>query len=265
MKYIFLLIFATFSLQAVEIIEYKKTPQATLNLHVFKPSNWKANDKRPVIVFFFGGGWTNGSPKQFYPQSEYFTNLGLVAISAEYRIKSKHKTSPFESVKDGKCAIRFVREKAAELGIDPNRIIASGGSAGGHVAACTAIINGFEESRSKISSKPNAMVLFNPALDLTWKEDSQNRFNGKAYLISPNQNLKDKVPPTLVMVGDKDEATPHKFAEAFKKIMEEKGNTCQLKIYKDQPHSFFNSKNPEMFKQTLMDSEKFLREIKFID
>lgn len=255
----------TITSSALEKIEYKNTKQGKLFLHIKKPSDWKASDKRPVIIFFFGGGWTNGSPKQFYPHCEYFSKLGFVTASAEYRIKSLHKTSPFDSVKDGKSAIRFVRENSEKLGIDPNKIVASGGSAGGHVAACTSIIQGFEEGNKKVSSKPNALLLYNPALDLTWKEDTNNRFNGKSYLISPNQNIKNGIPPTLVMVGDKDTATPLKYALAFDKKMQECGNKSKVISYKDQSHGFFNVKNPEMYKKTIADSEAFLREIKFLN
>ena len=91
----------------------------------------------------------------------------MVAICAEYRIKSKHGTTPFECVDDGKSAVRWIREHADDLGIDPNKIVAAGGSAGGHVAACTAVINGYETNSENmdISSKPNALVLFNPVID----------------------------------------------------------------------------------------------------
>ncbi|MDB4796380.1 alpha/beta hydrolase fold domain-containing protein, partial [Akkermansiaceae bacterium] len=108
-----------------------------LKLHVFNPEGHKASDSRPAIVFFFGGGWNGGSPKQFYPHSEHLASLGMVAISAEYRVKSRNKTTPMECVKDGNSAIRWVRSHAKELGINPDMIAAGGGSAGGHVAAAT--------------------------------------------------------------------------------------------------------------------------------
>lgn len=265
MKYLLALLLSLSYLNAIEKIQYKETKQGKLFLHITKPADWKASDKRPVIVFFFGGGWTNGSPKQFYPHCEYFAKLGFVTASAEYRIKSLHKTSPYESVKDGKSAVRYIRENAEKLGIDPKKIVASGGSAGGHVAACTAIIQGFEEGNKKISSKPNALLLYNPALDLTWKEDTTKRFRGKAYLISPNQNIRVGIPPTLIMVGDKDTATPLKYALAFEKKMKDFANKSKVISYAGQGHGFFNAKNPEMYKKTIEDSEAFMKEIKFLD
>ena len=122
----------------IEDFVFKKTPQGELTLHGFFPTDWKPTDQRPVIVFFFGGGWKNGSFTQFVPQSEYFATRGIVAFSADYRIESKHKTTPDVCVEDAKSAIRWVRANAGKLGIDPNKVIASGGSAGGHLAAATA-------------------------------------------------------------------------------------------------------------------------------
>jgi hypothetical protein len=69
-------------------------------------------------VFFFGGGWVGGSPKQMYQQAKVMAEQGMVAFSADYRVASRNKTTPFECVKDGKSAIRWLREHAAELGID---------------------------------------------------------------------------------------------------------------------------------------------------
>ena len=148
-----------------QIIPFKQTLNSTggavtLNLHVFTPPGHQPSDNRPAIVFFFGGGWVDGSASHFHPQCEYLASRGMVAISAEYRVKNLHGTTPQECVKDGKSAIRYVREHAAALGIDPNRIAAGGGSAGGHVAAATGTLTAYEEPGENlaISSKPNALV-----------------------------------------------------------------------------------------------------------
>lgn len=110
---------------------YKTVDGVDLKLHLFYPSDSNRSDKMPAIIFFFGGGWNGGSPSQFYPHCKYFASRGMVAMSAEYRVKSVHGTSPRECVKDGKSAIRWIRQHAAQFGIDPNAIVAGGGSAGG--------------------------------------------------------------------------------------------------------------------------------------
>src|SRR5262249_13533381 len=128
----------------------------------------KPTDKRPAIVFFFGGGWTNGSPMQFEEHCKYLASRGIVAITADYRVASRHQVKAVSCVADAKSAIRFVRKEADRLGVDPNKIVASGGSAGGHIAACSGVISGFNESSedASVSSVPNALALFNPAVVL---------------------------------------------------------------------------------------------------
>jgi len=148
-------------------VTFKTVGDVTLQLHVFNPENHKATDKTPAIVFFFGGGWVGGSPSQFYPHCKHLAEKGMVAISAEYRVKKPHGTSPIECVKDGKSAIRWVRQHAAELGVDPNKIAAGGGSAGGHVKrpapAATSTSTRASPTASSISPKPKASITKKPS------------------------------------------------------------------------------------------------------
>ena len=125
-------------LEGAKVHQYKQVGETKLFLHVYNPDGHKDSDRKPAIVFFFGGGWNGGTPKQFEPHCQYLSQRGMVAITAEYRVKSRNKTTPFECVKDGKSAIRWVRANANKLGVDPSRIAAGGGSAGGHVAAAVA-------------------------------------------------------------------------------------------------------------------------------
>ena len=133
---------------------YKKTKQANLEIVVHYPPGWKESDQRSAIVFFFGGGWENGTIKQFESQASHLAGRGMVAARADYRVKSRHGVTPKECVEDAKSAIRWVRQNAAKLGADPNRIVAAGGSAGGHIAACTALTPGLdaEGEDTKVSS-----------------------------------------------------------------------------------------------------------------
>ena len=91
-------------------------------------------------MFFFGGAWTQWRPGQFEPQASYLAGRGMVAIRADYRVKNRHRATPADGVEDAKSAIRWVRQNASMLGVDPDRIVAAGGSAGGHLAACTACV-----------------------------------------------------------------------------------------------------------------------------
>lgn len=252
---------------------YKTTKEGKLEMDVFKPKNHKISDKSPVVLFFFGGGWVSGSTKQFYQQARYFSEKGILAISVEYRIFSKHKTSPFESVSDGKSAVRWVREHAAELGIDPDKIIASGGSAGGHVAACTGIIKGFDEKGEHldVSSVPNAMILFNPVIDTTKKGYGVNKVgNEKKTDISPVNHVKSGIPPTIIFHGTDDKTVPFENVERFTRLMKEAGNTCELIPFPGKDHGFFNgsffrkANTNDDFSLTMKRAMGFLRKINMI-
>jgi acetyl esterase len=147
---------------------YKTIGPTNLHLYLFTPKDHSTMNRRPAIVFFFGGGWTSGSPQQFEKQCQYFASRGMVAITADYRVTSRQGVKPVQCVADAKSAIRWLRRNAARLGIDPDRIVASGGSAGGHLAACTAVVPGLDDTGedTSISATPNAAVLFNPVLAL---------------------------------------------------------------------------------------------------
>lgn len=224
-------------------IEFKTTPQGSLKLHLFSPAEAKASDKRPAIVFFFGGGWKNGSFTQFVPQAEYFASRGLVCACADYRISSIHKTTPDKCVEDAKSAMRWVRGHAAELGVDPDKIIASGGSAGGHLAAATWLVPGFEADGDDktVSCKPNALVLFNPALNLTNIGAMEiHNATGKniAKEISPTFFLTKDTPPAILFFGTTDKLGTHGVEYAAK--AKELGVRAELWTAADMGHGFFN-------------------------
>ena len=114
---------------------YKKVGERELKLYVTKPDDWKSGDTRPAIVFYHGGGWVGGTPGQFTEHSKYLASRGMVAIQVEYRLLGrKSNDPPTTCVHDAKSAMRWVRSRAEELGIDPERIASAGGSAGGHLA-----------------------------------------------------------------------------------------------------------------------------------
>jgi acetyl esterase/lipase len=150
---------------------YKKTKQGDLELHVHFPPDWKKGDQRAAIVFFFGGGWVGGTVNQFKPQAAYLAQRGLVAARADYRVKSRQGVSPATCVEDAKSAIRWIRQNAVQLGVDPHRIVAAGGSAGGHIAACSGCCPGLDGEGEKAP----------PALLLYGKQDRLLR-QGEEYL-----------------------------------------------------------------------------------
>ncbi|MDO6739027.1 alpha/beta hydrolase [Wenyingzhuangia sp. 2_MG-2023] len=249
---------------------YKEIDGDSLYLHVFEPKTTKK--PTAAIVFFFGGGWTGGNPKQFYQQSKYLASRGMLAISAEYRIKSTHGTTPFDCVEDGKSAIRWVREHAEELNINPNKIVSAGGSAGGHVALCTALIDGHENSNenSTISSLPNAVVGYNPVFDTTDKGYGSKKVVGRETEISPCHQVKKNMPPMLLFHGKKDTTVPFENAVRFNTLMKSAGNECELVPFENVGHGFFNGsffspkKGDTFFNATMYDTDVFLEKLGYI-
>ena len=223
----------------VEEFVYKKTPQGDLKISVHFPAGWTAQDKRPGIVFFFGGGWTSGKVEQFEPQAKYLAQRGMVAARADYRVKGRHGTTPDKCVEDAKSAVRWFRARAAKLGIDRQRIVASGGSAGGHIAACTFTIPGFEAEGEdlSISSRPNLLVLFNPVLN-TVAIGEKYGMSEVGRKISPNHYLSKDVPPTIIFFGTEDRL--NEGGKEFIAKAKELGLRAQMDMAPGQGHGFFN-------------------------
>ncbi len=246
---------------------FKKIGDVELYLYLFTPAGHKAEDKTPAIVFFFGGGWNGGTPAQFSEHSQYLASRGMVAAVADYRVASRHKTTPFECVNDGKSAVRWLRQNASRFGIDPERIAAGGGSAGGHVAAATGNLPTLDDPNDnlKISSKPNALALFNPVYDNGPEGYGYSRVKDRYREISPMHNIRKGAPPTIVFLGDKDKLIPVSTAKAYQKKMEAVGARCDLHVYEGQPHGFFNrSKSKKHFLDTVREMDRFFGEIGYL-
>ena len=248
-------------IQGAEHLVYKEASGSKLILNVFYPEGHDAKkDKRPAIVFFFGGGWSGGTPAQFAPHCEYLASRGMVAMSADYRVKSRQGTPPFECVKDGKSAVRWIRQNAKKLGIDPERLAAGGGSAGGHVAAATGTVSGLEEEGEdlSVSSKPDALALFNPVYDNGPKGYGHSRVAERYKEISPIHNIRKGTPPAIVFLGDRDSLIPVSTAEKYKALMEKAGSRSDLHVYAGQPHGFFNKgKKGNYYEKTVLEMDKF--------
>lgn len=257
---------------------YKTIGPVSLDIHIFEPEGHQPGDRRPAIVFFFGGGWRSGQPRQFEQQCRYLASRGMVAMTADYRVSSRHNTQVKECVQDAKSALRWVRTNAARLGIDPDRIAAGGGSAGGHLAACTAVIRGFEEpgEPTEVSSAPNALVLFNPAIALAPFEGMRPRNDDRAAALpqrmgtdpvnlSPAHHVRPGLPPTIQFFGTDDPLLEG--GRYFHQRMEEAGNRSELLTYPGQGHGFFNfgRGGNAMFRETLTAADRFLGSLGYVE
>ena len=217
---------------------YKKTPTRDLALYADFPKDWKASDKRPAIVWFFGGAWNTGSPFAFKPQADYFARRGVVGIRVDYRIRTVDgiKNDGYVSGLDAKTAIRWVRKNAASLGVDPNKIMAGGDSAGGHLALATQIpeLNDPADDLS-ISSKVSALLLHNPYVVY---------LNPKSWIYQIDFKT---LPPVWIGYGLKDKAAynddlstkrTERNGESFVKELVQAGIPLRAYIKADGGHGF---------------------------
>ncbi|MDD4872940.1 MAG: alpha/beta hydrolase [Kiritimatiellae bacterium] len=244
-------------------IVYKKVGERELHLNVFEPAGHKASDKRPCFLTIHGGGWTGMSPRRQYPFSAHFAERGMVGISIEYRLVQQDSGSTvFDCVKDGRSAMRYVRAHAAELGVNPQKIVVNGGSAGGHLAAGTALFDGVDEAGedTSVSCLPNAMVLYFPVID-TSKEGYGNAKIGEHWQeISPLHRVKVGAPPTIIFHGTGDTVTPFKGAQAFHDAMLKAGNQCELVVNDGGKHGYLMF-DRTLYEETLRKTEAFLASV----
>lgn len=186
------------------LIPFKVDGTDTLNLRLFYPPNWSNGDRRPALIMIFGGGWNNCCAPEFFWLWQYYSAQGFVVILPEYRLGNIDNLC----LPDCKSSVRWVRAHADSLGIDPQHIIALGSSAGGQLAAATALIDGFEHTGEdlSISSMPNLLVLLWPVLDLA--DPSSNGFawatQSDRTVVSPARHVDSSTPPTIIISGSND-------------------------------------------------------------
>ena len=260
------------NIKGAEVEVYKKASGDDLRIYRLDPSGHDPKtDKRPAVVFFFGGSWNGGSVAQFEPHANYLAGRGIVAFLADYRVKSRQKTPPLACVEDGKSAIRWVRQNAERLGVDPDKIIAGGGSAGGHVAATTGICDGLEgpDEDLSVSSKSEALLLFNPVYDNGPDGYGHDRVTEWFPAISPAHNITKDDPPTIVFLGSEDKLIPVSTAKKFRDDQEVLGIKSELHVYEGEPHGFFNLKlgqgKKEHFIDTILKTDAFLVDLGYLE
>lgn len=259
---------------------YRSEGDIELKAWIFEPAGHSEEEGRPAIVFFFGGGWNGGTPGQFRAHAAHLAERGMVAILVDYRVRSRQGTLANVAVSDAKAAIRWVRINADRLGVDPGRIAAAGGSAGGHLAAATAALTVTDDSGNvaPISSAPNALVLFNPVLitapfpglsdaEAERFNDLRARLGAEPESMSPYHNVRPKLPPTIIFHGEVDKTVPYHHAEMFAEAMTAAGNHCELVGYAGQGHGFFNShrKDNTAYRDTLQRMDDFLVALGWLD
>ncbi|MBI4623820.1 MAG: alpha/beta hydrolase fold domain-containing protein [Verrucomicrobia bacterium] len=218
---------------------YKHSAGMPHELEIYFPRNHDpANRRAPGLLLFHGGGWSRGSPEQFRLACTYFASRGLVAATANYRMHRKEDVPglpPGESYKrvcvtDAKSAIRWMKQHAAELGLDPRRLIVGGGSAGGHIAVLATINPGLDDPADSkaFDTSVAAYVLFNHAFA---PKDTDREVNVMAHL-DPG------FAPAIVFFGSEDRWRPG-WDAAQQKLKSMGNTTAKVWIAQGHIHGFY--------------------------
>jgi acetyl esterase len=229
------------SFPGAETCVYREGKPDPMRLHVVKPKGWRAGDHRPAFVFFFGGGWTTGTPDRSITWAKFAASLGMVGIAPDYRTRERFETSPLASVADGRAALRWIEDHAAQLGIDPAKVVVGGSSAGGHVALWTAIEHTPPGSDPKEApkTKPCALILVSAVSDTSLEKGyTPKRFGADALALSPVDQLDTKMPPMLVFHGDADRTVTNRQSIALRDRLVASSNVCELVSVSGGDHGF---------------------------
>jgi acetyl esterase/lipase len=220
--------------------EYSKCGESKLKAYVFSPEIKDTKESCSAIVIFHGGGWTIGEPAWAFDLAQHYKELGIVAVAAQYRLSNQKDVTPLEAMSDAREVIKWMRINKDVLHIDPDKIVAYGWSAGAHLAASAAIFN-------NSLSAPNALILVSPAVSLQ-KDDWFNKIllnRAEIDSVSPDKNVREGMPPTIILQGRDDTVTPLAGVQNFADRMKAAGNYCELIIYDGVGHLFTPSSEPD--------------------
>lgn len=261
-----------------EVKVYKKVNDTDLKVDVFDADSPPKNGRRPAIAFFHGGGWVFGNPTEFHEACKRYAEKGFVTFSFQYRLSIQEDgtyphpgITPVESVKDARSAIRWIRKNAADLGVDPSKVIVSGQSAGGQLALCTELADSINEVSDdlSISAKPNALVLYSSNVNTmeAWIDMLMGDRRSEIWSISPFHLLRAGMPPVIDFHGEEDCTVLPYIVDMFKRRMQQLGNSFELVTFPGRMH--YLAENSEKYaryfdEEILQQTDDFLKRSGFM-
>lgn len=240
----------------------------TLDVQIHEPAEPGVN-VRNAMVFFFGGGWRQGSPWQFAPYAAHLARQGWVVLLPEYRVRATHDTTPIDAALDARAFMRWLAANAERFGADPAHLYAGGGSAGAHLAASLPVTSAIDDHPEAARTPlPRALVLFNPAVNFDHPEGVGRRGNvtkglgvtlDELLTVDPLAHAKKGYPPTLILHGSADEIVPVAAVEAFASRLQALAIPVHMVVFEGRQHGFFNLwRNRVDFEATLTHLDDFL-------
>ena len=247
-----------------KVYVYKQVDGVNREMEIYFPKGERAS-KKPVagIILFHGGGWGGGSRVAFAYQCNYFASRGMVAATVTYRLRTKEdrallaegQSTKRVCIPDVKSAIRWFKQHAKELGVDPHRIVAGGGSAGGHISLLGTTNPGLNDPNDPrgIDTSVAAYVLFNPALSKSDAKDPDVDFL---------HHLKADFGPAIVFFGSEDKWLKNGWKPAADKMNVLGISSVETHIAEGQTHAFFNKQPWKDI--TLIAADRFLTKLGYL-
>ena len=202
-----------------------------------------------AIIVCPGGGYTHLADHEGRPVAEWLNSLGVTAFVLKYRLGPRYHHPA--QMQDAARAIRIVRARAAEWGLDPQRIGILGFSAGGHLAstAGTHFDSGnpnAADAIERVSSKPNVLILIYPVITMRDKTHAGSRKNllgddpapELVTLLSNDEQVTKETPPAFLVHTSNDDAVPVENSLLFVNALRRASVPFEFHLYERGPHGF---------------------------
>jgi acetyl esterase/lipase len=240
-----------------KVFVYKTSHGRPQKMEVYFPEkHGTATNKVPGVLLFHGGSWRAGDLIQFRYACAYFAKRGLVAATANYYMLSDTDAKALPGnvsrkrvcVTDAASALRWFKQHADEFGMDSNRIVIGGASAGGHIALLATLQHELDDPADPkgIDTSVLGYLFFCSAFTTDGKDNDQT--------VDPFAHLKTGIAPSLFLFGEKDSWLPatEKLVPALRKT----GARAELLVADNVAHMFF--RNPAWYDCSLVECDRFL-------
>ena len=264
-------------------VEYPAGYSAQLNTVYTKVNGWDGRmdiylppvtgKATPVLINIHGGGWNHGV-KESQTGFNTFFKAGFAVVNMEYRLTGQ-ATAP-AAIQDARCALIYLIKNANALNIDVNKIIVMGGSAGGHLALMTGLLENnhlFDNNCTGVENIKVAAIIGKYGISDVWdwaygsnirSKSATNWLGDKkkdsvfARSVSPISYVKKSSPPTFIVHGDADPTVPYQQSvDLHKKLLEAGVKTAFITVPGGLHGKFDKEKNNEINKAIL----KFIYEV----
>lgn len=274
-----LMLFAR-SVKVERNVVFHSEEKRRVRLDIYRARGADPGERRPAVIQVHGGGWILGSrQEQGIPLLNHLAANGWIGFNIDYQL-SPRATLP-DHVIDVKRAIAWVREHAEELGVDPDRVCITGGSAGGHLTALAALTSddrslqpGFEEADTSVMAAVPFYGIYDFSADNAVYLRYRDWLFGKIVLkktysedpelydsVSPTHRVHPGAPPFLVFHGDQDTLVPVEDARNFVKRLEETSESKVLYVEMPGAEHAFDIFPSLRTARVVEGIERFLREV----